>query len=65
MNTTSGGLSIGARIGLLRAGLLSETQMKDLIFDAMAQNLIHYLPREMREYGAVMLRTGKMKLPES
>jgi hypothetical protein len=65
MITPTGGLSIGARIMYLRAGLLSESQIRDLIYDAMTQNMIHYLPQELREYGAVMLRTGKMRLPES
>jgi hypothetical protein len=63
--TNEEGLSIGARVGLLRAGLLSETDVRILIFDAMAQNMLHYLPREMREYGAAMLKTGKIILPES
>jgi hypothetical protein len=65
MNTTSEGLSIGARIGMLRAGLLSDSQIQDLISDAVAQHLVHYLPPELKAYGAAMMKAGKLKVYES
>jgi len=50
---------------MLRAGLLSESQIQELISDAVDQHMVHYLPPELKAYGAAMVRTGKLKIRES
>lgn len=65
MESISDGLSVGARIGLLRAGLLSESQIKVLILDALAQNIPHYLPRDLVEVGRKMVTRGEWKIPDN
>jgi hypothetical protein len=58
-------LSISYRVELLTRALLTESQIRDLISDAMAQNMTHLLPREVVRYGEELVKSRQIKVPES
>lgn len=58
-------LSIPHRVELLKRGLLPESHIRELIFDALAHNLVHYLPAEVQAYGRELLKKHRLTHPES
>jgi hypothetical protein len=53
------------RIQLARIGLLTEAETRDLIIEAISQNKVAYLPREIARYGQDLIKRGVIKAPES
>lgn len=64
-NMLKSGLSITYRVEMLKAGLLSESGIRDLISDALAQNMTHLLPKDLAQYGEKLVKAGKLEVPES
>lgn len=58
-------LSITHRAALLRAGLLTESDIKLLISDAMASNMMSYLPPELARIALDLIKRRQITLPES
>lgn len=56
-------LSITQRVGMLH--LLTESQVRELISDAMSQNMTHMLPPEVVRFGMELVKAGKIHIPES
>lgn len=58
-------LSISHRAAMLRAGLLTETEIKLLISDAMSQNMMAYLPAELAGMALELIRRKQITIPEN
>ncbi len=66
MSMGKSNLSISTRVQMFRAGILwQESAIKDLISDAMAANMMHYLPKELAKHGRELVASGKLVVPES
>lgn len=53
------------RVGLLKSGLMTETEIQVLIIDAMASSNTHLLPPEVLTLAAKWLKTGKLTRPQA
>jgi hypothetical protein len=58
-------LSLAARLGLLSAGLLDQTAVRDLLSEVMGTSMVYYLPPEIARYGADLITRKELKIRES
>lgn len=65
MTTTKSALSFATRLGLLHAGLLDHTAVKDLISEAAGTTLVYYLPPELAKYASELMARRELTIHES
>jgi hypothetical protein len=63
--TPNSSLSVATRIGLLHAGLLDVTAIKDLISEVAGTTMVYYLPPEIAKYAQELMARKEVKIRES
>lgn len=58
-------LSLATRLGLLHAGLLDQSAVKDLLSEVAGTTLVYYLPPELAKYASELIARKELKYPES
>lgn len=59
-------LDISYRVQLFNSGLLyQEADIRDLISDALATNMMHYLPKKLVNIGRELIEQKIIEYPES